>query len=105
VASSIVALREEDVVVLAALEGLVERGGLANELLFNLAKTVKTRLKLEVVVGVGLGNCRNDGDVVALGANVVGGGNDSNVDVCKSCQYEACGFSWVNLPFLRPTCD
>lgn len=85
-ACGIVALREEDVVVVTILERLVQRDGLAHELLLNLAETVKTGLELEVVVGIGLGNGRDDGDVVALGANVVGGRNNGNVDVCELCQ-------------------
>lgn len=43
------------------------------ELLLNLAQTVQTGLELEVVVGSGLGNGRDDGDPVALGADVVRG--------------------------------
>jgi isopentenyl diphosphate isomerase/L-lactate dehydrogenase-like FMN-dependent dehydrogenase len=72
VARSIVTLGKEDVVVVAALKRLVERDGLTHELLLNLAEAVETRLQLEVVVGVGLGNGRDNGDVVALGADVVG---------------------------------
>jgi hypothetical protein len=56
VACGVVALRQEDVVVGAALEGLVKRDGLTHELFLNLAKTVKTGLKLKVVVGIGLGD-------------------------------------------------
>lgn len=56
VASSIVALGEVDVVLVATLERLVERNGLSHELLLNLSETVKTGLKLEVVVGIGLGD-------------------------------------------------
>ena len=61
------------------------RNGLAHELLLDLAKAVKTGLELEVVVGVRLSDSRDDGDVVALGADVVGRRDDSNVDVYK-CQ-------------------
>ena len=86
-ACGVVALRHEDVIVGAALEGLVQRDGLTHELLLNLAKTVKTRLELEVVVGVGLGDGRDDGNVVALGADVVGGRDNGDVNVCGLCQY------------------
>ena len=85
-ACGVVALRHEDVVVGAALEGLVQRDGLTHELFINLAKTVKTRLELEVVIGVGLGDGRDDGNVVALGADVVGGRDNVNVNVCGLCQ-------------------
>ena len=71
VAGGVVALGDEDVVVLAALERLVKRDGRAHELLLNLAEAVETRLDLEVVVRVGLGDGADDGDVVALGADVV----------------------------------
>ena len=86
-ACGVVALRHEDVIVGAALEGLVQRDGLTHELLLNLAKTVKTRLELKVVVGVGLGDGRDDGNVVALGADVVGGRDNGDVNVCGLCQY------------------
>ena len=43
-----------------------------NELLLNGAETLKTGLELEVVVRGGLGNGGDDGDPVALGADVVG---------------------------------
>ena len=84
-ACGVVALREEDVVVCAALQWLVQRDGLAHELLLNLAEAVKTRLELEVVVGVCLSDSRDNGDVVALGAYVVSRRDDSNVDVYE-CQ-------------------
>ncbi len=105
-ARGIVALRQENVVVVAGFERLVERNGLAHKLLLNLAEAVKTRLELKVVVGVGLGDGRDDGNVVALGAHVVGGRNDGNVDVCKLYQPRSSELdSLWNLPFLRPTCD
>lgn len=53
------------------------------ELLFDLAQSLQPRLELEVVVGLGLGNGRHDGDPVALGANVMCGGHGRDVDVCK----------------------
>ena len=42
-----------------------------HELLFDLAKTLETGLKLKVVVSRSLGNGRDDSDPVALGANIV----------------------------------
>ena len=80
-ACGVVALRHEDVIVGAALEGLVQRDGLTHELLLNLAKTVKTRLELKVVVAVALGTAGDNGDVVALGANIVCRRDDRDVDV------------------------
>ena len=71
VAGGVVALGDEDVVVLAALERLVDRDGRAHELLLDLAEAVETGLDLEVVVRVSLSNGADDGDVVALGANIV----------------------------------
>jgi hypothetical protein len=82
VTCGVVALRHENVVILAALKGLVERDGLAHELLLNLAETLKTGLKLKVVVAVALGDGGHNGDVVTLGADVVGRRDDGNVDVC-----------------------
>jgi hypothetical protein len=71
VAGCIVALGDENVVVRAALEGLVNRDGRAHELLLNLAEALETGLNLKVVVRVSLGDGADDGNVVALGANVV----------------------------------
>lgn len=44
-----------------------------HELLLNLAQTLQTGLELEVVVSTGLSNGGDDGDPVALGADIVGG--------------------------------
>lgn len=85
-ACGVVALREENVVVAAALQRLIQRNRLAHELLFNLAEAVKTGLELEVMVGVGLGNRRDNGDVVALGADVVSGRDNGDVDICSMYQ-------------------
>lgn len=52
-----------------------------HELLFDLAQALQTGLKLKVVVRRGLGNGRDDGNVVTLGAHVVRRGNACNVDV------------------------
>lgn len=70
---SVVALGQEDVVVVAAFERLVKRDWLAHELLLDLSKTIDTGLELEVVVAVALRNGGYDGNVVTLGADVVGG--------------------------------
>lgn len=70
---SIVALGNEDVVLLAAVQRFVERNGRAKELLFNLAQTLESGFQFQVVVCISLGNSRDNGDVVALGADIVGG--------------------------------
>lgn len=80
-ASGVVALRHEDVVLGAALDGLVEWDSWAHELLLNLSETVKTGLELKMVVAVALGNGGDNGDVVALGANIVCRRDDRDVDV------------------------
>lgn len=80
-AGSVVALGEEDVVLLAAVERLVQRDRGAHELLLDLAEAVEARLDLQVVVGVGLGDGADDGDVVALGADVVRPRYHGDVDV------------------------
>jgi len=71
VAGCVVALGEEDVVVCAALKRLIDGNGRAHELLLNLAEAVKTGLDLEVVVCVSLSDGTDNGDIVALGADVV----------------------------------
>lgn len=80
-ARGIVASGQEDIVIDATLERLVKRNGLTEELLLDPAKSIKTGLELEVVVAVRFGNGGHDGDVVALGADVVCGGDDGDVDV------------------------
>ena len=71
VAGGIVALRQENVVVGTALEWLVKWNRWAHELLLNLTEALKTGLDLQVVVRVSLGDGADNGDVVALGADVV----------------------------------
>lgn len=80
---SIVALGDEDVVLLTVLEGLVERDRGTHELLLNFAQTLKAGLELQVVVSIVLGDGRDDGNVVALGADVMCGGDHRNVDVYR----------------------
>ena len=88
--AGIVGSADEDVVVLAVGKRLVDGDRWTHELLFYSAETLKPGLKLKVVVGVGLGDGADDGDVVALGADVVGRGNDSDVDVCFVKSVDAC---------------
>ena len=58
-----------------------------HELLLDSAEAVETRLELEVVVSLSLGDGGDDGDPVALGADVVGRGNASDVDICHGSAY------------------
>ena len=73
VGCGIVALGDENVVLLAALQRLVDRDRGTHELLLDLAQALKARLEFNVVIGILLGNGRDDGNVVALGADVVSG--------------------------------
>jgi len=52
-----------------------------HEVLLNLSKTLQTRSELEVVVGRGLGDGGDDGDPVALGADVMCRGHAGDVDI------------------------
>jgi hypothetical protein len=81
VTCGVIALGHENVVVAAASSRLVQRDGWTHELLLDPAETVETWLKLKVVVAVALSDGGDDGDVVPLGADVVCGRDDSNVDV------------------------
>ena len=71
-AGCVVALGDEDVVIDTALQWLIERNGWAHELLLDSSETLKSRCELEVVVGVGLGNGGDNGNVVTLRADAVG---------------------------------
>lgn len=71
VTGRVVASRDEDVVILSALERLVDGNRRSHELLLDLAETIESGLQLEVVVAVTLGNGRDNGNVVALGSYVV----------------------------------
>ncbi len=57
-----------------------------HELLLDPAEALDARCELEVVVRRGLGDGGDDGDPVALGADVVGGGDAGDVNVCVRCQ-------------------
>jgi hypothetical protein len=85
-AGSVIALGYENAVVDAALQWLIERDGWTHELLFDSSKTFKAGCKLEVVVCIGLGDSGDNSDVVTLGADAVGTGDDSDVDVYSN-QY------------------
>jgi hypothetical protein len=81
VAGSIIALREEDVIIDAALQWLVERNRLAHELLLDTAEPVKTGLKLKVMITIAFGDGRNNGNVVSLGADIVGRRYDCDINI------------------------
>jgi hypothetical protein len=73
VAGRIVALGNEDIVRGTIFGRLVERNGSTGELLEDGSKTIETGLELEVVVAIALGDGRDNGDIVTLRADVVGG--------------------------------
>lgn len=71
VAGSIIALREENVIIDAALQWLVERDRLAHKLFLDAAKSVKAGLELEVVIAVAFRNRGNNSNVVSLWTDIV----------------------------------
>lgn len=72
-----------------------------HELLLNTSKTLETGCEFKVVVCCGFGNGGDDCDVVTLGADIVGAGNDGDVDIydrldhdiqCRDkATYHSCG--------------
>ena len=80
-ARSIITLRDEDVVSHAAFQRLIQRDRRALEFFLDPAEPVQARLQLEMVVALGFGDGGDDGDVVALGADVVCRGDDGDIDV------------------------
>lgn len=81
VRAGIVGSADEDLVLCTIGNWLVDWCWVAQELLFNWAEALEASLDFEVVVGIGFGNGADDGDVVALRADVVGGGDHSDVNV------------------------
>ena len=77
----IITLGNKDVIVDTALQWLIEWNGRTEEFLLDLPEAVKAWLELEVMVAGAFGDGGDDGDVEALGADVMGGGDDSDVDV------------------------
>ena len=53
-----------------------------HELFFDLAQTLDTRGELEVVVRTCFRNCRNNSDPIPLRADVVGGRDAGDIDIC-----------------------
>ena len=72
-ARGIITLGDEDIIIDSAFQRLIERYRRSHELFFDLAKSVDTRLELEVVVARVFGNGGDDGDVVALGTDIMRG--------------------------------
>lgn len=69
------------IVLLSALDWLEQRNRWAHEAFFNLTESLEARLQLEMVVGITFGDGADDGDVVAVRADVVCGRHDSNIDI------------------------
>lgn len=61
-----------------------------HELFLDLAEAVEARLELEVVVGSGLGDGGDNGDVVALGADVVRRRDAGDVDIYHQVSISLC---------------
>lgn len=81
VARGVVALGDVDLVLGAVLQGLVQGDRSSQELLLDLAEALQTGLELQVVVCRCLSDGGDDGNPVALGADVVCGRNAGNVNV------------------------
>lgn len=101
VAGGVVALGDENVVLGAVIDRLVDGNGGTlvyvsrsipgkararheasyHELLLDRAEAVEAGLQLEVVVGSSLGDGGDDGDPVALGADVMGGRDAGDVNI------------------------
>jgi hypothetical protein len=82
-ARSVIALGNEDVVVDTALERLMQRDWRSHEHLLDLAEALEPGLQFEMVVGARLGDGRDDGNIVAFGANVVSGRDDRDIDIWR----------------------
>ena len=54
-----------------------------HELFLDSSETLETGGEFEVVVCCGFGDGGDDGNIVALRADVVGTGNDSDIDICN----------------------
>ena len=80
-ASGIIALGDEDIVIHAAFQGFIQRYRRTHEFLFDLAEAFEAGLQLEVVITRAFSDRGHDGDVVAFGADVVCGGDESDVDI------------------------
>ena len=77
----IITLGNEDLVLVTALERFVERDRGAHKFLLDFAQSLESGLELKVVVGATFGDGGDDGYVIVLGADVVCGRNDGDVDI------------------------
>lgn len=79
---SIVALRDEDVVVGQVRLWPVKRSRRTHESLLNVTKELESMVEFCVPVVLVLKDLRNNGNVVALGADAVRRRHHSNVGIC-----------------------
>ncbi len=77
----IITLTNKYPIAVPALQRFVQWYRWAHEFLFYLAETVQPRLELEMVVGGAFGDGRDDGNVVRFWADIVGGGDDGDINV------------------------
>lgn len=101
-ARGIITPADVDAVLVTAVEGLVERDRWTHELLLDPAEALEARLQLQVVVGRRLGDGGDNGNVIALGADVVRRGDDGDVNVCPRRVSEAAVFSWIGMSRTVP---
>lgn len=80
-----------DVVLAAILQGFVQRDRGSDEFFFDATQALKARFQLDVVVCFVFGNGGDDGNVVALGADVVGRRDHRDVDVWLLFELLAAG--------------
>jgi hypothetical protein len=67
--------------LLTAFQWLIKRDRWAHEALQNLSKAVQAWLQFKVVVGRALCDGGYDGNIISLGADSVGGGDNRKVDI------------------------
>ena len=81
-ASCIVAFRNEDIIIPATLQRLIERDWRTHELFFDLAEPFKAGLEFEMMITGTFGDRRYDRNVIPFWADIVRGGHDGDVDIC-----------------------
>ena len=80
-ASSIITFRNEDIIISATLQRLIERDWRTHELFFDLAEPFKAWLKFEMMITGTFGDCRHDRNVISFRADIVRRGYDGDVDI------------------------